>query len=185
MTHVIAVVMGLSGVGKSWLLQRVSDRVQMQVLSAGNLIAEQIAGDRKDQVVYDELRARDVKSNQRALKAGFEKRLDSEAQVVVLDAHVMIDTPEGLEIIPSDVFRGIGASLIVFLEDDPSRILHHRSQDVSRKRPRRDLDTLRIQQEVAREAAQAVASNLGVRCHILRAGDVDSLVRVLQAQKGP
>lgn len=184
MTQVIAVVTGLSGVGKSWLLKNAQKREPMQVLSAGSLIAEQLKSGQSQNVAYDGLREQNIEANQQALGLGFAQHLDPTSQLVILDAHVVIDTPDGPEFIKPAVFSSIGASLVIFLEEDPSRIVQNRSQDASRKRPLRDQSTLKAQQDVAKERAQMIASELEVPWHILRAGDVEGLLDVLLNRGG-
>lgn len=184
MTQVIAVVTGLSGVGKSWLLKNAQKREPMQVLSAGNLIAEQLKGGQPKSVAYDGLREQNIEANQRALELGFTQHLDPKSELVILDAHVVIDTPNGLNVIKTGVFSNIGASLVIFIEEEPSRILQYRSQDMSRKRPRRDQHTLTAQQKVAKERAQMIALELGVPWHVLRAGDVEGFLDVVLDQGG-
>lgn len=184
MTQVIAVVTGLSGVGKSWLLKNAQNREPMQVLSTGSLIAGQLKAGQSQSVAYDGLREQDIEANQRALERGFSQHLDPRSQLVILDAHVVIDTPNGLELIKTDVFSDIGASLVIFLEEDPSRIVQNRLQDTSRKRPLLDQNSIKAQQEVAKERAQMIASELEVPWHILRAGDIEGLLDVLLSRDG-
>lgn len=179
MTQVIAIVTGLSGVGKSWLLKNAQKLEPMQVLSAGSLIAEQLNADQPQSVEYDGLREQDIEANQRALGRGFLQHLDPRSQLVILDAHVVIDTPDQLEYIKTVVFSEIGVSLIIFLEDDPSRIVQNRLQDTLRKRPLRDKNSIKAQQDIAKERAQMIAAELGVPWHILRAGDLEGLLDIL------
>lgn len=182
MRQVIAIVTGVSGVGKSWLLQRVVADVPAQVLSAGRLIAEEMSQQAVESDSYDELRAGDIGENQKALVAGFRRKLDQDKPIVLLDAHVVIDTPTGLEIIPSAVFADIDPSMFVFIEDDPVQILRHRSADPSRRRPQRDLATLTEQQAKAKSVAKNIASALAIPCHILMAGNVEGFVHLLQVR---
>lgn len=179
MTQVVAVVTGLSGVGKSWLLKKAQKREPMQVLSAGSIISEQLKASRSSGIAYDSLREHDIDENQRALGRGFSQHLDPKFRLVILDAHVVIDTPNGLEHIKTDVFSDIGVSQVIFLEEDPSQIVQNRSQDTSRKRPLRDQSSIKTQQEIAKKRTQMIALELGVPWHILQAGDVDGLLDVL------
>lgn len=182
MNQVVVIVTGLSGVGKSWLLNNAQKHEAMQVLSAGRIIAEQLKRSRSQNLAYDGLREQNIEENQQALEVGFAQHLDPASQLVVLDAHVIVDTPNGLEFIKPEVFSNIGASLIIFLEEDPLRIIQNRSQDTSRIRPIRDHSSLKAQQDVAKERAQMMALELEVPCYLLRAGDVEGLLGVLRNQ---
>ncbi|WP_299933322.1 AAA family ATPase [uncultured Pelagimonas sp.] len=179
MTQVVAILTGLSGVGKSWLLKLAQQRERLQVLSAGELIAEYRSELQVSEVAYDKLREWDIVENQRALVCAFKARVDPQSRFVILDAHVVVDTPDGLEPIESEVFSSIGTSLIFFLEDEPSRIVQNRLQDKSRRRPLRDRCSIKVQQEIAKKRAQLVATSLGVPLHVLCAGDVDSFLKIL------
>mmetsp|Transcript_29090 Transcript_29090/g.55967 ORF Transcript_29090/g.55967 Transcript_29090/m.55967 type:complete len:186 (+) Transcript_29090:2373-2930(+) len=184
MSQRIAIVTGISGVGKSWLLKRVGEHIPIQVLSAGRVIRDQIARDLGQEVSYDDLRTRDVAANQEALKVGFQNACDPHTQIVVLDAHVVIDTPNGLKSIETAVFDDIGASLIIFLEQKPGQIAENRSRDSSRKRPLRDSETLDRHQKMAKLIAEQVATDLGISYHVLQSDDIEGLIWVLSAKAG-
>lgn len=115
----IVVVAGISGVGKSWMLDQAFGSANVQILSASELISAEI-GRNADfiSVAHDQLRERDIDANQRALSDGFARSIDLTASAVALDAHVAIDTPKGLTFIPAEVFERIGPDLMVFVSGD-------------------------------------------------------------------
>lgn len=184
MNQNIAIIVGISGVGKTYLLDRIKRMISAQVLSASQLILDQINKDINEEVDHDDLRTRDIATNQEALKAGFHNARDPHAQTVILDAHVIIDTPSGMHCIGSTLFADIGASLVIFLEQRPELIAKNRLSDPFRKRPLLDLEMLERHQCQARQAAKQVADDLGISYHALRSDDIDGLIRVLTAKKG-
>lgn len=184
MTPVVAVVTGLSGVGKTWLLKQVMDEMPGQLLSASRLISEEMDRQGIEPIGHDELRELDIDANQKALVEGFRRSIDRDTQLIVLDAHIVIDTPKGLIFISSDVFAEIDPSLFIFVEDDPARIVKHRTDDGSRKRPYRDASTLSQQQKLAKCAASQIAAELGARFQAICAGDIGRLRDLLKPQGG-
>lgn len=179
---VVAIVTGLSGVGKTWLLQRVMKTVPGQLLSASRLIEQELNRSRSEPVRPDDLRTLDIATNQQALVTGFARTAEHYQELVVLDAHVVIDTPKGLEFVPHHVFSGLTPSLFIFINDDPRTILQRRLQDIARIRPFRDVEALARQQSQALTAARQVAADLNVPFYITPAGDVEGLTALLMTQ---
>lgn len=179
---VVAIITGLSGVGKTWLLQRVMNTVPGQLLSASCLIKEELNRSYSEPVQHDNLRTLDIDANQDALVAGFARTVNRSIGLVVLDAHMVIDTPHGLEFVPQEVFSGLKSSLFIFIKDDPEAILGRRLQDSARHRPFRDVEALALQQSQALAATRQVAADLSVPFYIASPGDVEGLTALLTAQ---
>ena len=173
---------GLSGVGKTWLLERVMKTVPGQLLSASSLIKQELNRLYPERVYHDDLRKLDIAANQRALIVGFNRNADPDVDLVVVDAHVVIDTPKGLEFIPRDVFDGLTPSLFIFVEGSPETISRNRLQDISRNRPFRDANALALQQSQALSAARQIATDLSVPFHTIQAGDMEGLTALLMTQ---
>ena len=184
MRQQVVIVTGISGVGKTWLLERVAQMLPAQVLSAGRLIAEEQSLQTDLQVPYDDLRARDIDANQKVLAKAFKRRLDIDASIVLLDAHILVDTPLGLKFIACGVFVDIRPTMFLFIEDEPEQIQRYRSEDPSRCRPTRDAKALAMQQEQAKSSAKDIATELCVPFHVLKAGDVEGVVQLLQERAG-
>lgn len=181
----IVIVTGISGVGKSWLLNRAKESPLGQILSASALIAQELKEQTSvEQVAHDQLRELDIAANQAALSRSLARAVDPNAQRVLLDAHVVIDTSEGLEVIATDVFRQIGPSMFVFVWGAPDTILALRSQDEGRLRPDRTLEELVKQQTIAHARTLALAESLGVPAKTIDAGDVAALRRAVLSGKG-
>lgn len=179
---VVAIISGLSGVGKTWLLQRVMTTVPGQLLSASHIIEQELNRIHHAPVRRDDLRKLDITENQKALVKGFGRTVDRDAGLVVVDAHVVIDTPKGLEFVPHDVFAGLNPSLFIFITDDPEAILERRLQDSARKRPFRDVTALALQQSQAITAAHQIATDLRLPFYTITAGDVEGLAALLTTQ---
>ena len=179
MMHKVGIVVGISGVGKTQLLEKIRVALPMQVLSASSLIRCSLAQTDEQFASQDDLRTRDIDENQAALLEAFKRRVDPNKTLIILDAHVTIDTPEGLSHISSNIFREIDPDFIVFVEDDPRRIHRNRECDTSRSRPERSVDFLANQQEIAISAARNIAEDLSIPIHFVNGGDDQTLAGVL------
>lgn len=178
MKSTIVALTGLSGVGKTTFLRRLSDHVSFQHLTGGSLIATARDADQQDR---DDLRHADLDENQRLLIEGFELARDPEANLVIMDGHVVIDGGDGLVKLPADVFRRLGITTLVHLEADPARIAAHRAGDTARARPAYDISLLSAQQEASRAHADSIATALGVEFRIVGHDDVARLASILRS----
>lgn len=173
--RVIAVV-GISGVGKSTAIARARTAVVFEHLQASVLIKTE--RDRQGEVRHDSLREHDINDNQALLLSGF--RLTApDSGLVVLDGHTVIDTPDGLVEIASEVFGLIGVSRFVALTDAPEKILQRRLADSERKRPERSVDELHAHQERSILVAHRAALALRIPLVVLAGESVDEITKVL------
>ena len=183
MTRRIGIVTGISGVGKTQLLESVRGIIPMQVLSASALIRESLAEAEDRSTSYDSLCTRRIDANQAALIGAFNRHIDPDATFVVLDAHVVIDTPDGLVHVGSDVFREFHPNFILFIKDEPRKIYQKRKRDKKRSRPERSVDLLAKHQLIAIEAAHEVSNDLNIPIYVVNGGDADTLRRVLSVEQ--
>lgn len=181
MTYLVGIIVGISGVGKTRLLEKVSAVLPVKVLSASTLIRESIAEAEGQLTPQDHLRARSIYDNQVSLLEAFKRNVKPSDNLVILDAHVVIDTPDGLVRIGTDVFRAINPDFVVFVKGEPRRILRNRQRDASRMRPERSISSLTRQQEFAIVVAREVATELSIPIHFVMSGDDVALTRILSA----
>jgi len=169
-------LVGLSGVGKSRLISSIQDDIEFQTLSASNLIkAEKEVG-----TDHDDLKNHDIKDNQRLLIDGFKRaKANNNQDITVLDGHTIIETPNGLIEISSDVFKEIGIKHFIFLVEDPEIILERRAKDSSRKRSVASLAELVEYQRRALEITTKIALELRVPVTVITSDNVLTLERIL------
>lgn len=153
--------MGLSGVGKSTLLEEARRRLVFEHLQASGLIKAERQERQGKRVAHDLLRAGNIDDNQTLLISGFLRRAPEEG-LIVLDGHTIIDTPDGLVEISPSVFSAIDVSRFVVLIDDVEKIALRRSSDTRRTRPVRSPEELAEHQERSVLAAYRAALALGV-----------------------
>ncbi|MCB0310232.1 MAG: AAA family ATPase [Bdellovibrionales bacterium] len=174
----IIMVAGISGVGKTTLIKSAQSSCKFQHISAGSIIQNQkllAEGETK----RDVLRLGDISDNQLLLVEGFWKAKDATQDIVVLDGHTVIDTPDGLVPISSSVFVALEVSLFVFVKGEPEQILAQREADLSRNRPQLDLEDIRRHQVEALKATLGLALKLSVPLEVICSGDTKTFTRLL------
>jgi adenylate kinase len=130
-----------------------------------------VAGHRRNKPIdHDLLRSENIDENQALLISGFLRHAPKEG-LIILDGHVIIDTPSGLIEISPSVFLAIGVSRFLVLIDRIENIVSRRSLDAQRKRPKRTAAELAEQQEKSVLAAYRAALTLGIPLHILPLSD--------------
>ncbi|MBK9586464.1 MAG: AAA family ATPase [Alphaproteobacteria bacterium] len=156
----ILAVAGLSGSGKSTLIKKAKSQFKFQHLSASELIKKFKVKNENIIASSEELRTGNLPQNQIDLVHAFlyeKSRIEGD---IIFDCHTLIDTPNGLICISSDVFKVIGVSHFAFLRVDPKALSVRRHMDKGRKRPKRNPDELAEQQKIALEAALDIARDI-------------------------
>ena len=176
----IVVVAGVSGLGKTWMLNRAMEGVEGQVLSASTLIVNELnRSSHWKTVEQDQLRELDINANQRALSLGFERSIDPKASMIILDAHVVIDTIDGLTFISHEVFERIDPIQIIFVSGVTEEMSARRQTDGARRRLQRTPEELGQQQTVAHDWAKEIAHRLGTHIVKINADDIETLNNTL------
>jgi|JI8StandDraft_2_1071088.scaffolds.fasta_scaffold01406_11 adenylate kinase len=153
-------LLGLSGVGKTTMLNRLSEKHAFTHLEASRLIkAEQVRRSITAQS-SEALRTGPVLDNQALLIAGFQHEASSIKGAIVFDGHSVIDGGNGLIEIPAAVFAALELNAVCFLQAEPAEILARRQSDSARQRPARSEEALAEHQEKAIEVAKAIAEQL-------------------------
>jgi adenylate kinase len=170
---------GISGVGKTTFLGKFAELMAFQHVTGGSLIA---AAKNSAPNGRDTMRHADLDENQRLLIDGFALTRDVNADLIIIDGHVVIDDGDGLTKISSEVFNALEIVAMVHLESDPMRTAKNRSKDTSRLRPRYDAETLGQHQDVSRLHAKSIAEVLSIGFHIVRHNDVAHLATLLEGE---
>jgi adenylate kinase len=170
---------GISGVGKTTFLSKFAELVSFQHVTGGSLIA---AARNSTPNGRDTMRHANLDENQRLLIDGFALTRDVNAELIIMDGHVVIDNGDDLTKISSDVFNALEIVAMVHLESDPTRTVKNRSKDSSRLRPKYDAETLGQHQDVSRLHAKSIAEALCVGFHIVGHDDVAYLATLLEGE---
>ncbi|KAF5880555.1 MULTISPECIES: AAA family ATPase [Rhizobium] len=142
----VVALAGLSGIGKSTLLEDARRRLVFEHLQASDLIKSERQERQGKPVAHDLLREGNIDDNQTLLLSGFMRHAPKEG-LIVLDGHTIIDTPDGLVEISPSIFSAIGVSRFVVLVDDVEKIALRRLSDTRRTRPFRSSEELAEHQE--------------------------------------
>lgn len=162
----VVVLAGLSGVGKSTLLEEARQRLAFKHLQASELIKLEKQARQTNPVEHDLLREANIDDNQALLISGF-MRCAPEVGLVVLDGHTVIDTPDGLVEVSPSIFSAINTTHFVVLVDDVEKIAMRRLSDTRRTRPIRSPEELAEHQERSMLAAYRAALMLRVPMSVL------------------
>ena len=173
-------LLGLSGVGKTTLLNRLSGQVAFTHLEASRLIKAEQARRSIAAQSSETLRTGPVLDNQALLVAGFKYEARSIEGSVVFDGHSVIDGANGLIKIPTDVFASLELQAICILQAAPADILARRQSDTARPRPTRSADALAEHQGMAIEVARAIAEQLNLPFSILGNEDEAQLAALIR-----
>ena len=165
---------GISGVGKSRLVSDVAARIPGILHLQGSALIKQGLSD--PSVSSEELRRSSgdrIIANQRILTAMFDRAVSKHTgSLVLFDGHLLIDTGPELIEVPPIIIAALHPVILVHVEAEPSLIVTHRQNDVSKKRPARDIETLAAQQTRSRNLCQACAHSQSIPMLVVRSGDV-------------
>lgn len=165
---------GLSGVGKSTLLQKLATHWRFQHLQASVLIraARQVP-------TVDHLRLANLDENQQLLVRGFADAADANAPLIVLDAHNLIELPNESVLIEPDVFRAIGIDSMLFLTATAANIASRRAGDQARQRQSKSVEELEDVLRLARQHAQHICRMLQIQLSITESSDYEAAANVI------
>lgn len=154
-------VFGLSGVGKTTLIETfVRNNPEYLSLQAGTLIKRGIDNPEKNR---DLLRSNDISKNQKILvrEYNYEKSL-STSKGLIFDGHMVVDTDIDLIIIPIGVIKALQLDKIVAVTASGKCILSQRTLDLSRKRPRKSVHAIELQQIESTRLCRSYAEQLAL-----------------------
>ena len=181
--HPLLPAFGLSGVGKTHLLSQIEANMSNCVrLSVSDLLTKT---QKLTAVGSDHLRMlpkEKILENQKHVVVAFRKAcLAIENQLILLDAHAVIDNFLELIKVPVNIIRSLGPVSIVFVFDDPENIARRRKSDANRQRPKRSIFDLTAQQDLARDTCIQYAKILKLTFHEVASDDYDTLKNIVLA----
>jgi adenylate kinase len=137
-------ILGLSGVGKSYLVKEYLHNDKKYVgIKASVLIAQA-----KQTIALNKLTTTIIDNNQYALTEGF-KAFCNENENVIIELHNIIETQECIVDISDDILQGLKMDAVCFLYRPPTQILSQRLNDKLRSRIAINLNELGELQERA------------------------------------
>ena len=167
----VAAVLGVSGVGKSWLIERFGRTTEIAHAQASQLIRDarvEICGRLESQ---EELRQGAILDNQALLVEVFAKFRIAATKPIIFDGHSLIDVGETLVEIPVEVIRAIDPAGLIFIKDEPALIVARRAHDTLRQRPVRSEAEILDHQSRAQALCERYAEALNIRLTLVQAGN--------------
>jgi adenylate kinase len=173
-------VCGISGVGKTHLIRAVLGQLKDALTwRASEMIAE--ARQVFDPEQLRTLAPTELQQSQELLVAGFAtRRRMFTNELVLLDAHSVIDTNEGLFDIPVVIVARLKTTGIIHVTDEPGRIYERRSADRERVRPSRSVAQLEVYQSRSIANCESYCSMLHVPLTLVHAGDENAFERTIR-----
>ena len=182
MNHRVIALVGLSGVGKSTLLDNVGKKVSFHHLQASQLIKDELKRKSSVTLTSEELRNDPIIDNQGHLITAFRRETTMCNGLIVLDGHVLVDAPDGLIEIPAAVFGELGVTHFVVIQERPCRIFKQRLRDATRTRPERTESELAEHQRLSILATTNIALELGCPVSLLTPQHEDELACILASE---
>jgi adenylate kinase len=176
----IIAVFGISGVGKSYMINGFIQSNSFAHAQASELLrkAKEELGSR---VSAEDLRQGPVLDNQALLIDAFSKLRSVEARDMIFDGHTIIDAGNQLIEIPFHVIQAIGPAAIIHLWDEPETIVNRRASDSSRQRPARNAGELGAHQQRSEALAQDYADRLGLPFLRTRPGEHETFAAFISS----
>ena len=172
-------MVGIPGVGKTTLLKKVVELLQNQnktvgVYSFGTLMFEVAKQNGLED--RDELRKLPVSRQQELQKTAAEKLARFDDDVVIIDTHAFISSPEGYYPgLPEHVLKIIKPTNFVSVSAKPEEIYSRRIKDFTRNRDKITLDNVKKELDFQSGiiSACAVISGAPIKYVLNREGKVD------------
>ena len=177
----VIAVFGLSGVGKSTILQRVMAESGglAAVVNAGDLIGRRTLNNKSGETLRL-LPAEDIQHNQEILVDELAReRTTIGTQVLLLDGHCVIYNGDQLVPIPIEIIERLELAVLVFLQEEAEKIRARRLSDEKRTRPDLSSTELDKQQRHALDVCRSYESQLGLPLVIVTSGQWQSIARVV------
>jgi adenylate kinase len=161
----VIVVTGIPGVGKTTVMQKAAEGMDIQFVTFGTVMIEiakelGLVKDRDEmrKLTLDQQKQLQIKT---AEKVGKMKN-------VILDTHCTVKTPKGyMPGLPEWVLRKLNPTAFVIVEADPQEIFNRRAKDTTRNRDPDSVEKIAEHQMINRAAAMAYATLTGATVKIV------------------
>jgi adenylate kinase len=161
----VIVVTGIPGVGKTTVMQKAAEGMDIQFVTFGTIMID-IATELGLVKDRDEMRKLSL-DQQKQLQMKTAEKV-GKMKNVILDTHCTIKTPKGyMPGLPEWVLRKLNPTAIVIVEADPQEIFNRRAKDTTRNRDPDSVEKIAEHQMINRAAAMACATLTGATVKIV------------------
>ena len=161
----VVVVTGIPGVGKTTVMQKAAEGINIQFVTFGTVMAD-IAIEMKLVKNRDEMRKLTLEQ-QKNLQIKTAEKI-AKMKNVIVDTHCTVKTPKGyMPGLPEWVVKKLKPDTIVVVEADPEEIYNRRVGDPTRNRDQDSVEMIAEHQQINRAAAMAYAALSGATVKIV------------------
>jgi len=177
----IIAVFGISGVGKSTLIDQVTNtKPNLAVSANAGVLIRQGRPDAIKKKSLRKLPSDEISRNQLFLIKELQ-RFSAKVNhpVILLDGHCIIDNGHELVPISSNIIARLELSAIVFVWESVDTIIRRRSDDPSRERPLLSAHETAQHQKFALDTCLRYEKELGIPVVVFSASSIDALITLL------
>jgi adenylate kinase len=161
----VVVVTGIPGVGKTTVMQKAAEGIDIQFVTFGTVMAD-IAKEMKLVKNRDEMRKLTL-TQQKNLQIKTAEKI-AKMKNVIVDTHCTVKTPKGyMPGLPERVVKKLKPDTIVVVEADPEEIYNRRAGDPTRSRDPDTVEMIAEHQQINRAAAMTYAALSGATVKIV------------------
>jgi adenylate kinase len=182
--HDLTIIAGLSGVGKTHLINRIINEEKNFIhFSAGTLIKKRLENVERDSL--RELGNDTIIANQFLMVEQMSEEIAqfNSPQKILLDAHMLIDGQDGILEIPYEIFERLAPRRLILLVANAEDIVSRRSLDSSRKRPLRTSNEIAQQQLRSVELARTYCQKMGIPYIEFCSQDIFAILDIIYSQQ--
>jgi len=162
---VVIVVTGIPGVGKTTVMQKAAEGMDIQFVTFGSVMID-IAKEMGLVKDRDEMRKLSLEQ-QKKLQIKTAEKVGKMKNVIV-DTHCTVKTPKGyMPGLPEWVLKKLNPAAIVLVEADPEEIYNRRAKDTTRNRDPDSKEKIAEHQMINRATAMSYATLTGATVKIV------------------
>jgi adenylate kinase len=172
--RVVAIVVGIAGVGKSTVISRAAELLSQKNIKATIIVFGTLMFEESKKMGLknrDEMRKLSIEDQHLLQDKAAEKIAQMNEEILIIDTHMFINTTEGYYPgIPSRLLEILKPSYLIMIAADPAEIVRRRTTDNTRDRDIVSLENIRNELEISK-AMVATSSVLTGSPFILIAND--------------
>jgi adenylate kinase len=172
--RVVAIVVGIAGVGKSTVISRAAELLSQKNTKATIIVFGTLMFEESKKMGLknrDEMRKLSIKDQHLLQDLAAKRIAQMNEEILIIDTHMFINTTEGYYPgIPSRLLEILKPSYLIMIAADPAEIVRRRTTDDTRDRDIVSLENIRNELEISK-AMVATSSVLTGSPFILIAND--------------
>lgn len=172
--RVVAIVVGIAGVGKSTVISRAAELLSQKNIKATIIVFGTLMFEESKKMGLknrDEMRKLSIEDQHHLQDIAAKRIAQMNEEILIIDTHMFINTTEGYYPgIPSRLLEILKPSYLIMIAADPAEIVRRRTTDNTRDRDIVSLENIRNELEISK-AMVATSSVLTGSPFILIAND--------------